>query len=126
MVCCAQAGFPNPLVTIHVFSLTHHLSLPRSSSPSSSLLKLTLPFTDLSPADTVVTEVAWVSDEQVLVRVTDREAKRERVVLWDLEGVFEDVRAGGERELRGRVVRDVDWIKKDGGWAEAVSHRLRR
>ncbi|KAL7337004.1 dipeptidyl aminopeptidase [Rhodotorula toruloides] len=103
-----KAGYPNPLVSIHIFSLTHYLSLPRSSS-ASSLLTLTLPFTDLPAADAVITEVAWVSEEEVLVRVTDREARRERVVLWDLEGV----------EVRGRVVRDVDWVKRDGGWAEA-------
>ncbi|GEM07683.1 dipeptidyl aminopeptidase [Rhodotorula toruloides] len=61
-----KAGYPNPLVTIHILSLTHYLSLPRSSSASSSLLTLTLPFTDLSPSDTVITEVAWVSEEEVL------------------------------------------------------------
>lgn len=119
MVARTQAGYPNPLVSIHIFSLTHYLSLPRSSS-ASSLLTLTLPFTDLPAADTVITEVAWVSDEQVLLRVTDREARRERVVLWDLEGVWVEGREGA-REVRGRVVRDIDWVKRDGGWAEAVS-----
>ncbi|BGO91105.1 Dipeptidyl peptidase 4 [Rhodotorula toruloides] len=60
-----KAGYPNPLVSIHIFSLTHYLSLPRSSS-ASSLLTLTLPFTDLPAADAVITEVAWVSEEEVL------------------------------------------------------------
>ncbi|BGP31575.1 Dipeptidyl peptidase 4 [Rhodotorula toruloides] len=113
-----KAGYPNPLVTIHIFSLTHYLSLPRSSSASSSLITLTLPFIDLPAADTVITEVAWVSEEEVLVRVTDREARRERVVLWDLAYVWLEGREG-EKEVRGRVVRDVDWVKRDGGWAEA-------
>ncbi|GAA6023188.1 hypothetical protein JCM10207_004472, partial [Rhodosporidiobolus poonsookiae] len=119
-----KAGYPNPLVTIRLFSLSAFLSapasrpsLPSSSSPSVtpgveahlSTLVLDRPF----PADdVVVAELAWVGERELVVRATSRDAAVERV------GLFEVGEEGEGEEVRGRTVRETDWVEKDGGWAE--------
>lgn len=63
-------------------------------------------------ADRVVTEVAWVGTNDLIVKETDRAASRERAAHFD----FAEAASSG---IRGGVVtRDTDWVKLDGGWAE--------
>lgn len=136
-----QPGYPNPLVKLSVFSLPLYSSLsslsrpviPSSSSDSSaptldprveaSTFSLSFPPSPSFPpnAEVIVQEVAWVSAGELVVRVTDRTGSKERVVLFDL-----DLDLGGEgggREVTGKVTRETDWGKKDGGWVEPVCPR---
>ena len=62
--------------------------------------------------DRVVTEVAWVGTNDLIVKETDRAASRERAAHFD----FAENTASRTRE--GVVTRDTDWVKLDGGWAE--------
>ncbi|GAA6056636.1 hypothetical protein JCM3770_006322 [Rhodotorula araucariae] len=108
-----KPGFPNPRVTLRVFSFAAYLASPagvRSVAAATHTLVLARPF----PAeDVLVTEVAWVGKDELIVKATDRTAKTERVGYFDLRGVE------GGREVVGRVVRETDWEKLDGGWADA-------
>ncbi|BGP47610.1 Dipeptidyl peptidase 4 [Rhodotorula kratochvilovae] len=106
-----KPGFPNPRVTLRVFSLATYLASPsRSVSAATHMLVLARPF----PAeDVLVTQVAWVGRDELVVKATDRTGRVERVGYFDLRGAKE-----GE-EVVGRVVRETDWEKLDGGWAEA-------
>ncbi|GAA5956674.1 hypothetical protein JCM10213_003315 [Rhodosporidiobolus nylandii] len=123
-----KAGYPNPLLTLRVFSLSSFLSAPSrpslpSSSPSSAspgvpsalyTLHLSTP-SPFPPESTIIQEVAWVSDVEVLVKYTTRDAAVERVGLFDL-------REGREGVVEGRTVRETDWVKRDGGWAEPTQN----
>ncbi|GAA5909754.1 hypothetical protein JCM6882_002665 [Rhodosporidiobolus microsporus] len=99
-------------------------------------LVLDMPFEE---RDRLVTEVAWVSTggaasgEVLLVKETTRDAAVERVGLFDLgvssgsgsegeEGGEAEGGRDGEKRLEGRVVREVDWVRRDGGWAEPTQN----
>lgn len=76
-----------------------------------------LVFENPFPADDlIIQEVTWVSKSELVVRATDRTGAKERVALFDLGGEDEQ-----EGVVKGKVVRDNDWGKKDGGWVEPVS-----
>ncbi|GAA6041035.1 hypothetical protein JCM8097_004686 [Rhodosporidiobolus ruineniae] len=127
-----KAGYPNPLVSVRLFRLSSYLSssalsrptLASSSSGSAeapvepylSELVLARPFPD---EDRLVTELAWVAEESLVVRQTSRDAGVERVGLFDLSAAGEVREGDGEGRVAGRVVREVDWVRRDGGWAEA-------
>ncbi|KWU42198.1 hypothetical protein RHOSPDRAFT_21578 [Rhodotorula sp. JG-1b] len=122
-----KPGYPNPSVTVRVFSLARYLSLPNSLSTderrSSSILTLRLsrPFNPEDEGE-VVTEVAWIGPDELLVRMTDRSARVERIGRFDLAAAgWERKSADAEEQvLEGEVVRETDWWEKDGGWAEAA------
>ena len=126
----AQPGYPNPRITVRVFSLARYLSLSTTLSAeerrSSSLLTLRLsrPF-DPEDEGEVVTEVVWIGPDELLVRMTDRSARVERIGRFDLASAeWQRKSADAEEQvLEGEVVRETDWWEKDGGWAEAVSLR---
>lgn len=125
---CLQPGYANPTIKIRVFSLAHYQALPASTSTqnriASSLvtLRLSSPF-DPDLEGEVVTEVAWIGADELLVRMTDRSARVERVGRFDLAS-FDwsklERDGSGQRVLVGEVVRETDWWRRDGGWAEAV------
>ncbi|POY71116.1 hypothetical protein BMF94_5873 [Rhodotorula taiwanensis] len=126
-----KPGYSNPLITVRVFSLSHYRSLSSDSSLSSAdrlsrsllTLRLARPFNPDDQGE-VVTEVAWIGPDEVLVRMTDRSARVERVGRFDLSAVDWERMSGSEDEvgnvLEGEVVRETDWWQKDGGWAEAA------
>ncbi|GAA5991505.1 hypothetical protein JCM11641_001188 [Rhodosporidiobolus odoratus] len=132
-----KAGYPNPLVTLHLFSLSSYLSspsrpsFPTSSSSSSSqsstlspsvlsslsLLTLDKPF---PPLDNIISEVAWVGEAEMVVKQTGRDARVERVGWFE---VGTGTGVGGEGgQIRGRTVRETDWVERDGGWAESAQN----
>lgn len=90
---------------MHTFSLTTYAetgSLPRS--------KHELSWDGALPLDQrIIAEVAWVEDDTLLVKETDRAARRGSVVIFN----------GREK---GRVVRKLgkDGEEGDDGWIEAV------
>ncbi|BGP54623.1 Dipeptidyl peptidase 4 [Rhodotorula sphaerocarpa] len=123
-----KPGYANPTIKIRVFSLAHYQALPASTSTqnriASSLvtLRLSSPF-DPDLEGEVVTEVAWIGADELLVRMTDRSARVERVGRFDLASFdWSKLERDGEgqRVLVGEVVRETDWWRRDGGWAEAT------
>ncbi|TKA51992.1 hypothetical protein B0A53_05076 [Rhodotorula sp. CCFEE 5036] len=124
-----KPGYPNPRITVRVFSLARYLSLSTTLSAeerrSSSLLTLRLsrPF-DPEDEGEVVTEVVWIGPDELLVRMTDRSARVERIGRFDLASAeWQRKSADAEEQvLEGEVVRETDWWEKDGGWAEAAQN----
>lgn len=116
---------------VRVFSLARYLSLPTTLSTeerrSSSILTLRLSRpSDPEDEGEVVTEVAWIGPDELLVRMTDRSARVERIGRFDLAAAeWQRKSADAEEQvLEGEVVRETDWWEKDGGWVEAVSLRF--
>ena len=119
-----KAGYPNPEVRLRVFDLEKFLesSSQRTQWTSQSdvekftkELVLENPFDE---DDVVVSEVVWVGENELMVKATNRIATVERVARFEFsrEDYLED-----ERIVVGKVVREVDFEKLDGGWAEPVS-----
>lgn len=101
-----KPGTPNPLVTVHTFSLKSY-----SSSHLLSEAKKTLSWPDELPeADRVIDAVSWVSDDGLLLKEVDRASRVGRVVLFQ----------GGADE--GIVVRKlgIDGEEGDNGWIDHV------
>lgn len=108
---------------MNVFNLDEY---DKSKDAASSTYELTT--SDPLPAhDRVVTEVAWVGASELLVKETDRSAARERAALFDFDTFkrqssgtegHDDALKSAARKLEGKITRDVDWEKLDGGWAE--------
>jgi dipeptidyl aminopeptidase len=100
-----KPGTPNPLVSVHIFSLATYAetgSLPRAKQELSWDAALPL-------ADRIIAEVAWVGDDALLVKETDRAARRGSVVVFQ----------GSEK---GKVVRKLgsEGEEGDDGWIDAV------
>lgn len=107
MFCLCSA--PNPKVTLHLFDLAAYQSgFPVDAATYS--LQVENP---LDVHDRIVTEVAWVGDNDLIIKETNRAASRERVAHFDLSNIATDGLQAG------LVTRDVDYVKLDGGWAPA-------
>lgn len=104
-----KPGTPNPLVTVHTFSLADYMS---NRNLGNAKQQLHWP-EEMEEANRVIDEVNWVSDTALLLKEVDRAARVGHVLL------FED----GERE--GKVVRRLgkDGEEGDDGWIDHVSHR---
>lgn len=63
--------------------------------------------------DRIITEVAWVGDNDLIIKETNRAASRERVAHFDFSTIAQDGLQAGV------ITRDVDYVKMDGGWAPA-------
>ncbi|KAK0243793.1 dipeptidyl aminopeptidase [Armillaria nabsnona] len=102
-----KPGFQNPLVQLWVWDAATRMSRE---------LDLGL---EREEGRSVVQEVAWVGEEQVLVKVINRSADDGRVVIFDLaEG------AQNEREVVRRLGKDGE--EGDAGWIKPFQdvHRL--
>ncbi|GAA5905144.1 hypothetical protein JCM8208_000293 [Rhodotorula glutinis] len=125
-----KPGYPNPRVSLRVFSLSTYLASTSTTTSSSSAtsraarirdathtLVLERPFPE---SNVIVTQVAWVGRDELLVKMTDRTVRFERVGLFDLsdEGLRGAAARGKQGTVVGRVVRETDWEEVDGGWAE--------
>ncbi|EGG01205.1 dipeptidyl aminopeptidase IV [Melampsora larici-populina 98AG31] len=113
-----KPGFPNPLPGLKVFDLRKFDSIGRVDG-STSWLKMDHPFPD---RDRIVSQVAWVSDTELVVRETDRIGSREKTGYFQfVEQPYAVPGRGGswpEGVLIGKVAIDIDFVKRDGGWAE--------
>lgn len=118
-----KAGYPNPKVRLRVFDLERYLDLTKERKwksqddvgKATKELVLENPFKE---DDVVISEVVWVGENELIVKATNRIATVERVARF----VFgEDDAMKDERIIVGKVVREVDFEKLDGGWAEPVS-----
>lgn len=110
-----KPGYPNPLVSLRLFSLRTLSELLSSSfdEPSTLASQATsnLTWPDQKPAtNQVIFEVTWVG-QRLLVKESDRAAQSGNVVLFDADAV--SGQAGGV--VQGKVVRKLDGKK---GWIE--------
>jgi dipeptidyl aminopeptidase B len=143
-----KPGYPNPIVSVHVVDVKQlkglssppnandvleaklELSAPGSSSSSSSSddadVDDALAGSKEKRESRLITEVAWVSNDDLLVRESNRGSDRARVLHFNVPSSSGSSAAKssptGERQLDGRVVRRISTVK-EGGWIEVVSAR---
>ena len=91
-----KAGAPNPVVDLQFFDL-----------PKKQVFSVNIE-NDFPDNDRLITEVVWAGSEKVLVRGTNRESDLLRMVVIDVS------------TRTGKVVRELDVAKLDGGWFEVV------
>ena len=108
-----KPGYPNPLVSVHVFDVSGYLSASNSVANST----LTLVWDERHPAnDSIIQEIAWVGDTALLVKEVNRNADNGIVILFDL---------GPSNQLKehGKVVRRLGKHGEQGddGWIDPVS-----
>ena len=97
-----KAGAPNPIVDLQFFDLS-------KKEVFSVDIK-----NDFPDNDRLITEVVWAGSEKVLVRGTNRESDLLRMVVIDVS------------TRTGKVARELDVAKLDGGWFEVVQFPLPR
>ncbi|KAH8081110.1 dipeptidyl-peptidase [Filobasidium floriforme] len=99
-----KPGTPNPIVTVHMFSLQGHLA---SASAKNSTKQLQ--WEGSMPLDKrIIAEVSWLGSEELLVKEVDRSAKKGNIVLF----------TGGRAQ--GKVVRTLgkEGEEGDDGWID--------
>ncbi|TPX62178.1 hypothetical protein PhCBS80983_g00697 [Powellomyces hirtus] len=97
-----KPGYPNPVVTLHI-------ATPGSADPAG--LDLAVEFEKehyFRDDDRLIVEVAWVSDESLLVRMTNRVQDSQRLYL-----VASETGPSGT-QWKGKMVRNH--TETDGGW----------
>jgi dipeptidyl aminopeptidase len=106
-----KPGYPNPLVTLHVFDIDDEFTTP---------VELTwdgrLPIND-----SIITEVVWVSPMELMIKETNRAATTGQVVLFDISKIEVGQLHGGNG-ARGKIVRKLgrDGEEGDEGWIDQV------
>jgi dipeptidyl aminopeptidase len=116
-----KPGYPNPLVSVHVFDLGLYLEDSATSTMGDLPIEhatLTLDWEDRKPADDgIISEVAWVGNATLLVKEVNRNADSGSVIIFDLDATDTDSRTFG------RVVRILGRAGEEGddGWIENVS-----
>jgi dipeptidyl aminopeptidase B len=112
-----KPGYPNPLVSVHVFSLERFLSESELGiDPDPAEATLELEWDGRLPAnDNIITDVVWLSDGALLLKEVNRNADAGSAVLFDLS----DTSLLAART--GRVVRTFgkDGEEGDEGWIES-------
>ncbi|GAA5897721.1 uncharacterized protein JCM6883_006795 [Sporobolomyces salmoneus] len=119
-----KAGYPNPKVRLRVFDLEQYLNSAqdRQWTREADVEKATKELVFENPFrddDVVISEVVWVGENELMVKATNRIATIERVASFEFVNANE---LKDERILVGKVVREVDFEKLDGGWAEPGSN----
>jgi dipeptidyl aminopeptidase B len=112
-----KPGYPNPLVSVHVFDLERFLSedvLGGDTDPAEATLELE--WEGRQPAnDSIITDVVWLRDGDLLLKEVNRNADAGSAVLFGLS----DTSLLGART--GRVVRTLgkNGEEEDEGWIES-------
>ncbi|KAH9055740.1 dipeptidyl aminopeptidase [Lactarius vividus] len=111
-----KPGYPNPLVSVHVFDVERFLSeRVFSSEPSPAEATLELEWTGRQPLnDSVITDVVWLSNGTLLVKEVNRNADTGSAALFDVS----DTTLLAART--GTVVRTFgkDGEEADEGWID--------
>jgi dipeptidyl aminopeptidase len=113
-----KPGYDNPLVTVHVFDLRRYQAHAESATTGFPAEEATLhlDWKDRhGEDDSIISEVAWVANDTLIVKELNRNADDGNVVLFDL----------GESNLSryyGRVVRKLGKVgeEADDGWIDCV------
>ncbi|PCH36456.1 dipeptidyl aminopeptidase [Wolfiporia cocos MD-104 SS10] len=111
-----KPGYNNPLVSVHIFQLAEFLASDDSTenhtaAVTSASLELQWD-SHQAPDNSIISEVAWVGNESLLVREVNRAGDNGTVVLFDLVS---------SRKDRGQVVRRLGRSGEQGdeGWIDA-------
>lgn len=113
-----KPGYPNPSVSLSLFDVDKYEAVKLSAVPTEQAVAEATFDVRLDDAfevhDRLVVDVAFVSDQDLLVTQTNRISTVQKVMHFDLGKLGSG--SGGAGVLVGKVVRDVDWEKRDGGW----------
>ncbi|KAF8930232.1 hypothetical protein BGZ58_008379 [Dissophora ornata] len=98
-----KAGFPNPTVNLHLYSLKSRI-VPTLAQPLDPI-DLDIVF---EPKNRIIAEVKWATEgsDALLVKVHNRVQNHEKIVLVN------------PSTLSGKVVREWNAGKEDGGWID--------
>lgn len=115
-----KPGYNNPLVSVHVFQLDEYLEVMgelgsganRTTVAQGATLELRWDGRQ-APTNSIISEVAWVSNSSLLVREVTRAAENGSVVYFDLGSTPANV---------GSIVRKLgkEGEQGDDGWIDAV------
>jgi dipeptidyl aminopeptidase B len=116
-----KPGFPNPLVTVHVFDL--HAYQTQNIVPVRAAAAFTQELTwtgRRSLEDSIIQEMAWVANTTLLVKEISRSADDGSVVICNLA----EQQSG--QLASGTIVRQLGAHGEEGdkGWIDAVSPRV--
>ncbi|THU97687.1 dipeptidyl aminopeptidase [Dendrothele bispora CBS 962.96] len=113
-----KPGYNNPLVSVHVFDLGKFLTdedVINAGFPAENVT-MTLDWDGRHPVEnSIILEVAWVDDEQLLIKEVNRNADNGNVIFFDFKGT-------ADSRSNGRVVRklgkegehgDLGWIDNE-------------
>lgn len=132
-----KPGYANPIVSVHMIDLDQIKdSLRKGATVRPTQYTLHGPQNDkgktVNEVDRIlssdagiqnrlVTEVEWVSDDQLLLRETDRYSDVMRVVLFDLKASSLPVASSdATADVQGKVVRRQDSRADGSGWIRAA------
>ena len=117
-----KPGYPNPLVSVHVFDLERFLSERAfNSEPSPAEATLELEWSGRQPLnDSVITDIVWLSNGTLLLKEVSRNADTGSAALFDIS----DTTLLAART--GTVVRTLgrDGEEADEGWIDS-EHAVR-
>ncbi|KAH6915679.1 dipeptidyl-peptidase [Coprinopsis sp. MPI-PUGE-AT-0042] len=121
-----KAGYPNPLVSVHVFDLARYMDMhPDADGEADADANADFPFPDETltldwdgrhaPKDSVIMDITWVSNNTLLLKEVNRNADDGSVVLFDLQSTTPS------RSAQGDVVRKLgkNGEQGDDGWIDA-------
>ncbi|KAI9067913.1 dipeptidyl aminopeptidase [Trametes sanguinea] len=115
-----KPGYNNPLVTVHVFQLDEYLATMddigdgANSTEIAEGVTMELYWDDRHIiSDSIIAEVAWVSEDVLLVREVTRAAEDGNVVYFDMRNSLRNI---------GKVVRKLgkDGEQGDDGWIDPI------
>ncbi|KAG2012084.1 dipeptidyl-peptidase and tripeptidyl-peptidase, variant 5 [Coprinopsis cinerea AmutBmut pab1-1] len=112
-----KPGYPNPIVSVHVFDLERYLNEHEGSGGPDGTEVLTLDWPNRQAANnSVIMEIAWLSNSSLIVKEVNRNADDGHAILFDLSNE-ESVRA----RATGQIVRKLgkDGEQGDDGWIDA-------
>lgn len=113
-----KPGYPNPLVTAHIFDYAKFTSERALVGDAiSSEYTFSLNWEERQPAnDSVITQITWIGNSSLILKESSRNATTGSVVFFDLSDVEE-----GVEEVWGTVVRKLgkEGEQGDDGWIEA-------
>ncbi|KAJ7158261.1 dipeptidyl aminopeptidase [Mycena crocata] len=112
-----KPGYRNPIVDVAVFDLASYLD-----DRNSDVQILTLDWPGRVKNDNIVSEIEWVSDDQLILREVNRNASYGSVVLFD-KLASSSAFTQAERE-RGTVVRRLGKEGEEGedGWIDTFQN----
>jgi dipeptidyl aminopeptidase len=112
-----KPGYPNPLVSVHVFDLERFLSERAfNSEPSPAEATLALEWSGRQPLnDSIITDIVWLSNGTLLLKEVNRNADTGSAVLFDVpDTTLLAARTGTVVRTFGR-----DGEEADDGWIES-------
>ncbi|KAG0144563.1 hypothetical protein CROQUDRAFT_659902 [Cronartium quercuum f. sp. fusiforme G11] len=108
-----KPGFSNPIPSLSVFDLSI-FDYTKDVVTSTKTLVLEKPFNNL---DRIVSQLAWVSNYEIIVREVNRIASKEKTGYFKFPLQLQSQQIG-QTILLGKVVMEIDYTKIDNGWAE--------